>query len=364
MKKMNPIRLAVVFSGCLLGAGYVSGQELWQFFGSYGLNGYWGLLAAVTLLFVISLLILRLVQLSGVVQIDRILIPWDIPVLRASVGVLETIQYFGVVAVMTAGVGALLETMCGLPAVWGSVIFSVLLLAMALLGLSGVVSAFSVSVPILVITTVAFGVASLLQGDFFGQPWEAASGTNPLLGGWFLGALTFTSYNAFGTVGILAPFGSHVKEKKVLYAGLGLGALALLLVALSVMVCLRVWPEAAQTELPMLTVAADFGKGYAWVYALLLIAAMFGTALSCLVGMVDYLERKYPALYRRRTPFISGLTVLICASSLLGFGGLISVLYPLFGYCSFAFLVTALIHYLKLRFGKGKTGTGETQKTS
>lgn len=344
MKKMNPIRLAVVFSGCLLGAGYVSGQELWQFFGSYGLNGYWGLLAAVTLLFVISLLILRLVQLSGVVQIDRILIPWDIPALRASVGVLET--------------------MCGLPAVWGSVIFSVLLLAMALLGLSGVVSAFSISVPILVITTVAFGVASLLQGDFFGQPWEAASGTNPLLGGWFLGALTFTSYNAFGTVGILAPFGSHVKEKKVLYAGLGLGALALLLVALSVMVCLRVWPEAAQTELPMLTVAADFGKGYAWVYALLLIAAMFGTALSCLVGMVDYLERKYPALYRRRTPFISGLTVLICASSLLGFGGLISVLYPLFGYCSFAFLVTALIHYLKLRSGKGKTGTGDAQKTS
>ena len=38
MKKMNPIRLAVVFSGCLLGAGYVSGQEIWQFFGSYGLN--------------------------------------------------------------------------------------------------------------------------------------------------------------------------------------------------------------------------------------------------------------------------------------------------------------------------------------
>ena len=49
MKKMNPIRLAVVFSGCLLGAGYVSGQEIWQFFGSYGLNGYWGLLAAVAL---------------------------------------------------------------------------------------------------------------------------------------------------------------------------------------------------------------------------------------------------------------------------------------------------------------------------
>ena len=167
MKKMNPIRLAVVFSGCLLGAGYVSGQEIWQFFGSYGLNGYWGLLAAVALLFGISLLTLRLVQLSGVVQFDKVLIPWDVPALRVSVGALEIIQYFGVVAVMTAGVGALLETMCGLPAAAGCVIFSLLVLAMALLGLSGVVSAFSVSVPILVVATVAFGVAG--QRRFF-QP--------------------------------------------------------------------------------------------------------------------------------------------------------------------------------------------------
>lgn len=363
MKKMNPVHLAVVFSGCLLGAGYVSGQELWQFFGSYGKNGYWGLLAAIGLLFCISLLTLRLAQLSGVVQIDKILIPWNVPALRMLVGVQEVIQYFGVVAVMTAGVGALLETMCGLPAAIGCIIFSVLVLALALMGLSGVVSAFSISVPILVVTTVAFGIASLAKGDFFTQPWESASGTNPLLGNWLLGALTFTSYNAFGTVGILAPFGGYVKKKKTLYAGLGLGAMALLLVALSVMVCLRVWPAAASEELPMLAVAADFGAGYAWVYALLLIAAMFGTALSCLVGIVDYLERKYPILHRRRKPFIIGVTMLACIASLLGFGGLISVLYPLFGYCSAAFLVTAILHYLKLRFGK-KKGQMQESKTA
>ena len=38
----------------------------------------------------------------------------------------------------------------------------------------------------------------------------------------------------------------------------------------------------------------------------------------------------------------------------MGFGGLISVLYPIFGYSSAIFLVTALIHYLMLRFGKKK----------
>ena len=33
MKRISLLRLGVVFAGCFLGAGYVSGQELWQFFG-------------------------------------------------------------------------------------------------------------------------------------------------------------------------------------------------------------------------------------------------------------------------------------------------------------------------------------------
>ena len=36
MKKIGSLKLGLSFAGCFLGAGYVSGQELWQFFGSFG----------------------------------------------------------------------------------------------------------------------------------------------------------------------------------------------------------------------------------------------------------------------------------------------------------------------------------------
>ena len=54
-KKWNAGSIGLTFAGSFLGAGYVSGQELWQFFGSFGGGGRLGVLAAMALLAVFGL---------------------------------------------------------------------------------------------------------------------------------------------------------------------------------------------------------------------------------------------------------------------------------------------------------------------
>ena len=49
MKQIKTMTLAFTYVGCFLGAGFISGQELWQFFGSFGAKGVAGLLVAVAL---------------------------------------------------------------------------------------------------------------------------------------------------------------------------------------------------------------------------------------------------------------------------------------------------------------------------
>ena len=39
-EKESALRLGFTYAGCFLGAGYVSGQELWQFFGRFGEKGF------------------------------------------------------------------------------------------------------------------------------------------------------------------------------------------------------------------------------------------------------------------------------------------------------------------------------------
>ena len=45
MKQIKTLTLAFTYVGCFLGAGFISGQELWQFFGAFGNWGYVGFAA-------------------------------------------------------------------------------------------------------------------------------------------------------------------------------------------------------------------------------------------------------------------------------------------------------------------------------
>ena len=44
MKRISTFSLALTYVGIFLGAGFVSGQELWQFFACFGLWGFGGFL--------------------------------------------------------------------------------------------------------------------------------------------------------------------------------------------------------------------------------------------------------------------------------------------------------------------------------
>ena len=72
MNELKAGRLAVTYAGCFLGAGFVSGQELWQFFGVFGVKGYMGFALSAVLFFLLGVLLVRLTQLSGINEMDTI----------------------------------------------------------------------------------------------------------------------------------------------------------------------------------------------------------------------------------------------------------------------------------------------------
>ena len=65
MKRISSLQLAVSFVGLFLGAGFVSGQELWQFFACFGPAGFFGFLISVFLALVIDVSLLQLSKKTG-----------------------------------------------------------------------------------------------------------------------------------------------------------------------------------------------------------------------------------------------------------------------------------------------------------
>ena len=347
MKKIGTLNLGLTFAGCFLGAGYVSGQELWQFFGSFGKNGLFGLLLAISLLLAAGVMMILLGRMARSEEVDRLVVCWDMPLLRGAVTLLELLFLFGVGTIMSAGVGALLGQLIGLPQWIGSGLFIAVVALVSLAGFSGMISAFSATVPVLAAATLVFGIWSIAQSGV--NIPEPQGGGSALLGSWPVAAVSFACYNLFGSIAMIAPLGKSVKSKRAAVGGIAMGAALLLLIAASVLVSVSASPSVTAAELPMLALAQAKGSVFGYAYGLLLLLAMFGTGLSSLVAFVGMIGAKHPAVGKNRVGFTAVCALLMFGGSLFGFGGLIGVVYPIFGYCSSVFIVLMAVHYFKLK---------------
>ena len=347
MKKIGTLNLGLTFAGCFLGAGYVSGQELWQFFGSFGKNGLFGLLLAISLLLAAGVMMILLGRMARSEEVDKLVVCWDMPLLRGAVTLLELLFLFGVGTIMSAGVGALLGQLICLPQWIGSGLFIAVVALVSLAGFSGMISAFSATVPVLAAATLVFGIWSLAQSGV--NIPEPQGGGSALLGSWPVAAVSFACYNLFGSIAMIAPLGKSVKSKRAAVGGIAMGAALLLLIAASVLVSVSASPSVTAAELPMLALAQAKGSIFGYAYGLLLLLAMFGTGLSSLVAFVGMVGAKLPAAGKNRVGFTAVCALCMFGGSLFGFGGLIGVVYPIFGYCSSVFIVLMAVHYFKLK---------------
>lgn len=343
-KGLSVLSIGFAFAGSILGAGYLSGQEIFQFFGAFGWWGIGGLGITLILLASLSFVAMRFASHTGITALDRVLIPWEIPALRFLAAFIEMFFFIATVIVMFAGGGALLNDLFDIPIPVSSLIMCISVSFVALSGIGGTIKAFSILVPITAVITVIFSIASVCV---FGMPEiPYSSGNNPLIGNWFVSAITFTSYNFFSAIGILAPMGAMIKKKGKITAGSLAGAIMLMLIALSVLIAMFSLPESCDKSLPMLEVARRLNPALCYPYGVILLFGMFGTSLFSLVAVLTFFEAKKPSVSKYNWLFILINAVVCYPLSLFGFGNLISVLYPVTGYISIIFIACMIWHYI------------------
>ena len=343
MKNIGTLSLGFTFAGCFLGAGFVSGQEIWQFFGAFGVSGIFGIILTFLLHFLFGVVLIKLVHSTKITDMDKIVVWKNIPWLRTLVGIVTTFFMFSILIIMSAGAGALLNRMFGLPQFVGCGIFCLVVAVTSMGGVDSMVSALSKLVPFMVVGAIVIGIVSAYRGtlNFDFQTYSE----NPLLQNWAFSAFTYASHNLFCTIGILAPIALQIDKKTVL-PGIGAGSIIMFLIALSVLLGIIGFRDVATSELPMLELAYDTGAVFGICYAVLLLFGMFGTSLSSMVGVMEYLEHKSPLVSKYKKLIIIILSLAGWIFSLFGFGDLIGVVYPISGYFGFAVILAVIIHFV------------------
>lgn len=339
MKKS--FQIGAAFIGVIVGAGFASGQEILQFFTSFGTIGIIGTLVATALFAFIGMNLTQLGSRLQTTSHQNVIYHICGRYVGIVVDFVITFFLFGVTVVMFSGAGAIFEQQFNIPGYIGSIIMAIVTIATVTLSVQKVITLIGAFTPFLLLLVIVITGYSVINYDFSTAEIQAAvTSKNQGAPHWLLGGLLYVSYNIAAGVAMLTVMGGTVKDEKVaawggIIGGLGLGLL-LLLINISMLTQLK---EIAAVPMPMLFLANNMGSIVGTLMSIILLGMIYNTAVGMLYAFtVRFIQ---PDTVRFKGSIIL-FGLVAYAASFVGFVTLVGTVYPVMGYLGFV-LIGAII---------------------
>ena len=333
-------QIGCTYIGTVVGAGFASGQEVFQFFGRFG---NWGYCAILFTTFLFAWLGYRLMQLGHDLQahtyrqVNEYLFGRRV---GAIIDVVMMIMLFGVTVAMIAGAGELFRERAHLPFQLGALITMAITFVTILRGMDGIMRANTIIVPIMV-SFVVFAASHALYTHGVASVWQvgrAGQHSHPIVTG--VSAIIYSALNIGLAAGVLIPLGASVEDKANLRRGAEIGALGLGLMLIAVMFTLLAhYPNVLSFAVPMGYVASRLGPSVQWLFMIVL----WGEIYSTLVGNVFAIGTQFEDSFAKRRALVFLVILLIAyAVSQVGFTNIVTYAYTVFGWVCMLLLMALL----------------------
>ena len=269
---LNLLNVALMFVGAIMGAGFASGREIWQFFGVFGKQGRIGILLIAVLFVVLGMMTAYLARILGTNDMGRIIAPGGNPKIENLVSWFMAIMLFTVLINMTAAGGALLHQNFGISRLVGGVLIGVLVIVTVLGEFERISKVFRYIMPVLFAAVILISVLAVTANLGASAQREPVK-PSPIAGNWILAACLYISYNILAMIPIVATSSVNAKSEKSAMLGSGLGGIFLGVLAFTIVLALQKDMQFAQAmDMPMLAYAGRISKGAGIIYSVLLFA--------------------------------------------------------------------------------------------
>lgn len=343
-------QISAVFIGTIVGAGLASGQEIAQFFTTYGFKSFIGLILCMIIYIALGSVIIKLsikFRLHSYEELIKLVSPGPLG------NIISIVTSFFIVsssAIILAGSGALLNQYFKIPKIVGIIIMTILTITILLRDTEGLVEINSFIVPslIIVISTIFILYMGLSEGLFDIKHVTTLTSKNSH---WLISSILYAGFNILCCSGVLVPLSNENKYKNNfnnLISGLSIGAIILTIISsmINLMLMLNI-NYIHKYEIPLLYTSSRFGKLPQVMLLIIIWCEMFSTEISDVYSIAKTLEHSVLKISYNKSIF---LVILIALPiSQLGFKNLISFLYPAFGFISIIFMVQCMYFYMKNR---------------
>ena len=345
------IGIGFAFIGVVVGAGFASGMEAFQYFVSYGHMGLWGIALAGVVMAFAAVAFLAFGSYFQATEHTRVfgavsdglsskVMDWSAIACMFSVGF-----------VMFAGAGSNLEQAYGWPIYVGGVAMLVIMLLVGLLDVDKISFILGLVTPLLIIFVLTASIWTFTHAniDFAAQSEWTAQNVDGATGAptWWLGALNHTGLNALCTVSMAIVIGGdNFDNKSVRIGGLIAGALYALMLGLLV-VTLFIEAQAVNgDDMPLLTVLFNINPMLGQVMTWVIFLMVFNTCLGMIYALAKRLTRDKPENFYK---VYVAACIIGFVLSFIGFKPLVANLYPILGYLGLFVIAVMVYQYFHYR---------------
>jgi len=349
----NVFKFAGAFIAFLIGSGFATGQEILQYFASYG---YEGVLTAVVMLILFLYVGGDFIVTGYREQFEK---GSDIFVYYCGKYIGAFYDYFTIAfvfmsyVVMIGGAGATLNQHYGLPTAVGGIAMMCLAGFTVTMGLGRIVDIIGKIGPIIVLIAVGLGLYSLISNAGAipdnvaaleaGQIDVMQAGTN-----WFTSASSYVGFCMLWLAAFLAAMGKGANSAKEALLGSSLGAAGFAAGCVTLMFGLLAYlPDVAGTQIPALILAIKIHPGIAAIFSIIIIAGIYTTAVPLLWQAASRFTQEGSQRFKALTLILAAAGCFVGLA--LPFNRLVNIIYVINGYVGILLLLFIIVRMVRRR---------------
>lgn len=346
MSYKNVVGIALSFIGLLVGAGFATGQEVVQYFTSFGIPGMWGILVAGLVMTLAGTVFLQLGSYFHASEHNQVFRNITHPIISRILDVAVILTLFAVGFVMLAGAGSNMQQQFGWPAWVGSLLMLVLVLITGMFDVDKVSQVIGLLTPTIIIAVLFVGIYTLLHmPDNVDAAITASAAIESPIPFWLVSALNYNGLALILAVSMsLVIGGDNISPREAGVGGIVGGAVYAVLMAIAGFSLLMNAEKIGKSDIPMLTLVNNVHSTMGVIMAIIIYLMIFNTAIGMFYALGKRLSSGNEAKYR--IIFIAGCLAGFTVS-FAGFKSLMQYVYPVLGYMGIVLVAILVVGWLR-----------------
>ena len=312
------IKVTSVIIGTIIGAGFISGQEIYSFFNKYGNYGQIGIFISMGLISIIIYKTLKIVYEKNILDYEELLNKtiihqnkFIIYTIKNIINIFLIISYF----IMCSAFSTYCTENYNIPKVLGGVIISIFSYLILRKDIKAIIKTNELLIPFIIVFIIIIGLITI--------KWKEINNYENNLSGSIIKGILYANYNCITLIPMLITLKNEISTKKQIKI-IGIISFTLLYLLTEIIYLSQSKLDVYNVEMPMLEVSRRISIYYVRIYGIMTGIAIFTSAIASAYSLTNIIKT-----YKKT------IIILLCVISIpistISFSNLVNLAYPIFG---------------------------------